>query len=345
MADVHGIRDASLELKDDLNPTTWVLLGYEGKEKIRPRIKGTGEADEFWAEFLAALSDDEILFALLRIVMGDAESSRPKFVFVCWLGSKVGMMKKARVGMQKSDVKKEIGAVHCDLQTDAVEDLALQLVKTKLKKSMGADYDMGSNSRSADGKQGNADSDFAPTEYKSQQSEIKRTAAASYAGGETVKISGGIGSLEKKKPGSGDSCGAAAGSIYECVKKSQVAHRRRRCALSLLHAHQLTALTRRLTPGSCGFRNGLSQRASDSGGRADRSAGDKEERGGRAPDQMQWRLGQRTHGCGRDLLRADRGGGAAVSCPRISNGRCNRGCARGCGRGCARGCTRGHASA
>ena len=55
---------------------------------------------------------------------------------------------------------------------------------------------MGSNSRSASGKEGNADKAAgAEVKYTSQQSSIKANAAAAYEGGHTVKVSGGIGSL------------------------------------------------------------------------------------------------------------------------------------------------------
>lgn len=35
---------------------------------------------------------------------------RPKFIFLVWLGSGVGMMKKARVAIQKADVMRLTGA-------------------------------------------------------------------------------------------------------------------------------------------------------------------------------------------------------------------------------------------
>ena len=55
---------------------------------------------------------------------------------------------------------------------------------------------MGSNSRSASGREGNADKAAgAEVKYTSQQSAIKAKAAAAYEGGHTVKVSGGIGSL------------------------------------------------------------------------------------------------------------------------------------------------------
>ena len=113
-----------------------------------------------------------------------------------------------------------------EMQVDCEEELVLADVKTKLKKSMGADYDMGSNSRcvpttlamlfegiltrvpdaairltldagvirSADGKEGNAGSAFAPTKYSSNAVEIQAKAKAAYKGMENApKAMVGIG--------------------------------------------------------------------------------------------------------------------------------------------------------
>ena len=185
---------------------------------MAPKAKGSGEAEAYWEEFRSHLVPNEILYGLVRIVMGDAESRRPKFVFVIWLGRQCSVMQKAPVGMQKGDVKRVIGAIHLEIETDAVDELELASVKKQLKKSMGADYDMGSNSRSASGKEGNADkASGAEVRYETQQSAIKAKAAAAYEGGHTVKVSGGIGSLSPKPASS-----SAAVGQYRCVKKSQI---------------------------------------------------------------------------------------------------------------------------
>ena len=230
MADVSDpvLRQWAEEVKDDANPVSWLLYGYSGKSKIAPRVKGSGEAEEYWGEFLSHLSDDEILFALVRVVMGDSESRRPKFILVVWLGSNVGVMKRAPVGMQKGDVKKVLGAIHLELEVDTVDELELDAVKKQLKKSMGADYDMGSNSRSASGKEGNAGAAMgAEVKYVTQQSSIKANAAAAYQGGETVKLQGGIDGRVAKPGGTVATAGTttttyvAAEAQYKVVKKSQ----------------------------------------------------------------------------------------------------------------------------
>ena len=117
-----------------------MLFGYSGKNKIVGEAKGTGEAEEYWQHFLGLLKDSEVQFSLVRITMGDAESRRPKFVFITWLGTSVGVMARSRGGMHKADLKSVMGQFHVEMSTDATDEIALDLVKKKLKKSMGADY-------------------------------------------------------------------------------------------------------------------------------------------------------------------------------------------------------------
>ena len=62
---------------------------------MAPKAKGSGEAEAYWEEFRSHLVPNEILYGLVRIVMGDAESRRPKFVFVIWLGRQCSVMQKA----------------------------------------------------------------------------------------------------------------------------------------------------------------------------------------------------------------------------------------------------------
>ena len=80
MADVGNAttKDWVAKIKDDLDPLSWFVLGYEGKERIGPVASGTGEAEAYWDDLLGLLRDDAIMFAFTRVVMGDAESRRPK---------------------------------------------------------------------------------------------------------------------------------------------------------------------------------------------------------------------------------------------------------------------------
>lgn len=94
-----------------------VVFGYEGRDKIVPQASGVepidGRTDMNETagidEFHAHLKEDEVQFGLLKFIMGDRESKRPKFVFIAWIGGSVGVMKKAKVSIHKTSVKEFIG--------------------------------------------------------------------------------------------------------------------------------------------------------------------------------------------------------------------------------------------
>jgi hypothetical protein len=126
------IRDGALE---------WLICEYEGKEKIKVTNSGNGNFDEF----KASLSDDRISFGFFRMISGDQESKRVKFVFYLFVGSSANVMAKSRVSVHKPDIVKAIGQFHVEIFADGLSDVNEQEVRTKIKKSGGADYDQGSN--------------------------------------------------------------------------------------------------------------------------------------------------------------------------------------------------------
>ena len=117
----RAINEAYVEKLKTLDaPTSWVLFHYEGRDKIVPQGHGElpidgrseemgGEGHAGMAEFKEHLKDDEVQFAMLKMVMGDRESRRPKFIFVTWIGGSVGVMKKAKVSIHKASVKEFLG--------------------------------------------------------------------------------------------------------------------------------------------------------------------------------------------------------------------------------------------
>lgn len=76
-----------------------MLLGYDqdDRNKIVSVSKGTGG----YAEFMDQLVDDAILYGAVRVTAVDDDSRRTKFIFVCWIGSKVSPMQRARVSTHK----------------------------------------------------------------------------------------------------------------------------------------------------------------------------------------------------------------------------------------------------
>lgn len=96
------------------------MLSYEGNNALKVTGKGSGGLGELVGQF----QDAEAQYAFLRVVSGDAESRRAKFVLISWCGEGVGALKRAKMSVHKASVKtvfkvsKSIGLVqtaqsHC----------------------------------------------------------------------------------------------------------------------------------------------------------------------------------------------------------------------------------------
>lgn len=66
--------------------------------------KGTGGLEELASRF----ADDQAQYAYIRVISGDQESRRTKFVFVSWCGESVGALKRAKMSVHKASVKQVI---------------------------------------------------------------------------------------------------------------------------------------------------------------------------------------------------------------------------------------------
>lgn len=138
------------EVRSDKSELNWVGFKYEGKSKILVGGKGSGG----FAEFKAYAPEDQCTWAFLRLMAGDQESKRPKFVFIQYNGPSLGGMAKARTGAQKPEVEKIMGQHHVFYFADDPQDLNEAEVMDKVKKSSGANYDLGSNAKGYESKAG-----------------------------------------------------------------------------------------------------------------------------------------------------------------------------------------------
>ncbi|EKX31180.1 hypothetical protein GUITHDRAFT_156656, partial [Guillardia theta CCMP2712] len=152
--------EAVEDVRKDATQTNWAAFKYEGKSKIVLGGKGSGG----FAEFRDSLPDDQCTWAFLRMIAGDQESKRAKFVMVQYNGPNLNGMAKSRAGAHKPDVERVIGQHHVFYFADDPEDMTEELVMDKIKKSSGANYDLGSNAKG----------------YQSQAGDIKASAKSAY---------------------------------------------------------------------------------------------------------------------------------------------------------------------
>mmetsp|Transcript_23211 Transcript_23211/g.47375 ORF Transcript_23211/g.47375 Transcript_23211/m.47375 type:complete len:234 (+) Transcript_23211:145-846(+) len=151
---------AVADCRTDTTSTNWVTFKYEGKNKLVFAAKGSGG----FSEFQSSLADDQCTWAFLRVIAGDQESKRAKFVLVQYNGPSLGGMAKSRAGIQKPEIEKMVGQHHVFYFADGPEDMTEAEVMEKVTKSSGANYDLGSNAAG----------------YTSKAGDIKNTAASTY---------------------------------------------------------------------------------------------------------------------------------------------------------------------
>ena len=138
-----ALKEIVAKVRSDTDPASWCVLGYEGKAKIILKNSGSGS----FMGAMEELEDGAVNYCLLRVEGGrDQESKSVKFVSVVWVGPSVGGMQKGRVGAHKADILEPIlGWTVVDMQVDDMDDLTEDIIREKLKKASGANYDLGSN--------------------------------------------------------------------------------------------------------------------------------------------------------------------------------------------------------
>ncbi|CAG8542111.1 5784_t:CDS:2 [Ambispora gerdemannii] len=146
MADVSDpiIRETYDEVRDDRSEVSWLILQYENErsDKLILHAKGSGGL----AQLADNLSEDQAAFAYCRVnVSNDELSVRTKFVFITWIGSRVKVMRKAKLSVHVSDVKRILQAYAIEITAYEKFDFNESEVLTKLRRAGGANYDRGSH--------------------------------------------------------------------------------------------------------------------------------------------------------------------------------------------------------
>eukprot|EP00929_Paragymnodinium_shiwhaense_P110109 TRINITY_DN76818_c0_g1_i1.p1 TRINITY_DN76818_c0_g1~~TRINITY_DN76818_c0_g1_i1.p1 ORF type:complete len:141 (+),score=16.39 TRINITY_DN76818_c0_g1_i1:136-558(+) len=86
-----SIAEAWAKVRLDGEPTTWLVLEYESKNKLQMKASGPGSAEDL----LAVLTNDEVLFGGIRAQDG-------KFFRIMCVGEDAGGMVKGRAAAHKN---------------------------------------------------------------------------------------------------------------------------------------------------------------------------------------------------------------------------------------------------
>ncbi|GJC89778.1 cofilin tropomyosin-type actin-binding protein [Colletotrichum tofieldiae] len=140
--DAPEISAAYDAVRSDKDETNWLLISYASAvgNKLGLTKTGTGGLTELASE----LDDSQVQYAYVRVeYANDSESKRVKFVFVIWIGENTKIMRKARVSIESSEVKRVLPHHSITVNASDKGDLDEDDIVKRLRKAGGADYNGG----------------------------------------------------------------------------------------------------------------------------------------------------------------------------------------------------------
>ncbi|XP_075211066.1 coactosin-like protein [Lycorma delicatula] len=135
--DEKAIRNAYEDVRSDTTETQWIVLKYDNKQ-----IVCSSKGSDF-EEFKNQFGDDDRAFGYIRLQMGDELSKRIKFLLLTWVGSNVGVIKRAKMSTDKALVKAIISNFAVEVMLENASEFTLENFREQLLKAGGANYGTG----------------------------------------------------------------------------------------------------------------------------------------------------------------------------------------------------------
>ncbi|KAJ2718675.1 hypothetical protein GGI07_005645 [Coemansia sp. Benny D115] len=134
------IKAAYEEVRDDKQATDWMLLEFVDarKDVLKVGSKGSTGLEGLKEQ----LKDNLAAFGFIRVPMSNDElSQRTKFVLLVWCGPNTPVMRRAKLSVQKADVKAVITSFSIEIAASELSELRHDDILLQLKKAGGANYD------------------------------------------------------------------------------------------------------------------------------------------------------------------------------------------------------------
>lgn len=143
LKDEEAVTAAIKDVRDDAKDTNYVILGYESGKSNCIELVASGSGG--LAEVLPYFKPDFMGYSLVRVISGDKESHRPKFIEIIFSGEGISLVKKGKMGTHVSGINQLFGYTHISVQASSPTELDETDLMNRVKKASGADYDSGSN--------------------------------------------------------------------------------------------------------------------------------------------------------------------------------------------------------
>ena len=124
------------QIRNENNPTNWILITYEGPRSKKLKVCGSGEGGV--DEMIQMFKPEGIFFGLVRDFDQIDDSILTKFAFVEWLGDKSPRLQKAGVGMQLGAIQNCFGQFHVTHMCSDLDDISAEIIMKKFKNASGS---------------------------------------------------------------------------------------------------------------------------------------------------------------------------------------------------------------
>jgi hypothetical protein len=133
--DLHNIKDAIADVRNDKTPTNWVLLSYAGENSNDVQLVGAGDGG--LNELIPHLKPENVGYGLIRITERFDNSDTVKFVFIKWVGESIHRMLRARLGTHSGAVKEILAPYHVDIDATNLSEISEDIVTKTVSKASG----------------------------------------------------------------------------------------------------------------------------------------------------------------------------------------------------------------
>ncbi|KAJ5068321.1 coactosin [Anaeramoeba ignava] len=126
----YEIRDAIAAIRNDNDPTDWLLLEYAGRDQVKLSQTGTGGLESL----KEVLDTRKVQYAMFRTIHRVDKTDNVRFIVIRWVGENVPPTVRARVITHKGMIDDIFNPVHISIDEQSLTSLTSQSIKERLKK-------------------------------------------------------------------------------------------------------------------------------------------------------------------------------------------------------------------
>jgi len=132
--DADAFKNALKTVRNDKEPTDWILANYPKKDTIGLIGSGSGGLNEL----LTKVEDDSVNFGLIRVTEQIDKSKTTKFVYLKWQPESVKPMKKAEIGTRQGAISALFQPYHVDTVISKKDEISQEQMMDMVSSASGS---------------------------------------------------------------------------------------------------------------------------------------------------------------------------------------------------------------